>query len=127
MSRFHKILNRTYREIITEQEQPPIQPDPNLVPPAQPTEAAPEQAAPTPMPEDNKGEEGEKDIMSPEGMVFLIRILVKALMIDTLDTNEESMIADIGEIDEYNAKDVLKKIVPIVQKYAPSSEKLPKV
>ena len=127
MSRFHKILNRTYREIITEQEQPPIQPDPNLVPPAQPAEVAPEQAAPTPMPEENKPQEGEKEKLSPENMVFLVRILLKALMIDTLDTSEEAMLGSIGDIDEYNAKDVLEKIIPIVQKYAPSSEKLPEV
>lgn len=118
MSRFHQILNRAYREIITEQDQPPV-------PPAEP---APEQAAPTPIPDAPESkDEQPKEILSPEGMVFLVRLLPKALMIDTLDTTEEAMLADIGDIDEYNAKEVLKKLIPIIQKYAPSSEKLPKV
>lgn len=125
MSNFHKLLNRAYREIITEQEQPPVQPDPALAQAAQP---APEQAAPTPMPEEAPQEqEAQKDILSPEGMVFLVRLLPKALMIDTLEPNEEALLSDIGDIDEVNAKDALKKIIPIIQKYAPSTEKLPKI
>jgi hypothetical protein len=129
MSKFHKLLNRAYREIITEQDQPPIQEDPNVA--AQnvaPQNVQPEQGGPTAIEEiPEQGEGQEKDILSPEGMVFLVRLLSKALMIDTLDTSEEALIADIGEIDEYNAKDTLKRIIPIVQKYAPSSEKLPKI
>ena len=124
MSRFHQLLNRAYREIITEQDQPPIPPT-EAAPPA-PETPTPEQAAPTPIPDAPENEE-PKEILSPEGMVFLVRLLPKALMIDTLDTTEEAMLADIGDIDEYNAKDILKKIIPIIQKYAPSSEKLPKV
>lgn len=123
MSRFHQILNRAYREIITEQDQPPVPPAEPL-----PAEPAPEQAAPTPIPDAPESkDEQPKEILSPEGMVFLVRLLPKALMIDTLDTTEEAMLADIGDIDEYNAKEVLKKLIPIIQKYAPSSEKLPKV
>ena len=125
MSNFHKLLNRAYREIITEQEQPPVQPDPALAQAA--TQAAPEQTAPTPMPENPQGSSAKTEILSPEGMVFLIRLLPKALMIDTLEPNEEELLADIGDIDEYNAKDALKKIIPIIQKYAPSTEKLPKI
>lgn len=125
MSNFHKLLNRAYREIITEQEQPPIQPDPALAQAA--AQPAPEQAAPTPMPETPQEPTAQKDILSPEGMVFLIRLLPKALMIDTLEPNEEELLSDIGDIDEINAKDALKKIIPIIQKYAPSTEKLPKI
>jgi hypothetical protein len=122
MSNFHKLLNRAYREIITEQDQPPVPLEQEGVP------ATPDQSAPTPVPEEQpKENQGEKDILSPEGMVFLVRLLPKALMIDTLDTSEQAMLSDIGDIDEVNAKDVLKKIIPLIQKYAPSSEKLPKV
>jgi hypothetical protein len=124
MSKFHNILNRAYRVVITEQDQPPVQEDPNLQQAAAPAVAA-EQQAPTPIEGEAKGD--EKDILSPEGMVFLIRLLPKALMIDTLDTNEEALIADIGEIDEYNAREALKKLIPIIQKYAPSTEKLPTI
>lgn len=123
MSKFHKLLNRTYRTIITEQEQPPVQEDPVLAQAA--TQTAPEQATPTPMPEETPQQ--QKDILSPEGMVFLVRLLPKALMIDTLEPNEEEMLSDIGDIDEINAKEALKKIIPIIQKYAPSTEKLPKI
>jgi hypothetical protein len=123
MSRFHQILNRAYREILTEQDQPPVPPAP-LAPEA----AIPDQTTPTPIADvpENKDEQ-PKEILSPEGMVFLVRLLPKALMIDTLDTTEQAMLADLGDIDEYNAKEVLKKLIPIIQKYAPSSEKLPKV
>jgi hypothetical protein len=119
MSNFHKLLNRAYREIITEQEQPPVQQDPALIQPA------PEQVTPTPMPEASV-EQGQK-ILSPEGMVMLIRLLPKALMIDTLEPNEERILADLGDIDEYNAEEAFSKILPIIQKYAPSTEKLPKI
>lgn len=125
MSKFHKLLNRAYRTIITEQEQPPVQEDPALAQAA--AQPAPEQAAPTPMPEEAPQEQQQKDILSPEGMVFLVRLLPKALMIDTLEPNEEQMLSDIGDIDEINAKEALKKIIPIIQKYAPSTEKLPKI
>lgn len=114
MSRFHNLLNRAYREIITEQEQPPV---PEQMP-------APEQAAPTPMPE---APGDAQDPLSPEGLVFLVRLLPKALMIDTLEEREQSMLADIGEINENNAREVLKKIIPIIEKYAPSTDDLPKV
>lgn len=117
MSNFHKLLNRAYREIITEQEQPPVQQDPALV--------QPEQATPTPMPE--APVEQKKNILSPEGMVMLIRLLPKALMIDTLEPNEERILADLGDIDEYNAEEAFNKILPIIQKYAPSTEKLPEI
>jgi hypothetical protein len=113
MSRFHNLLNRAYREIITEQEQPPI--------PEQPP--VPDQAAPTPVPEIPDAQRP----LSPEGLVFLVRLLPKALMIDTLEEREQSMLADIGEINENNAREVLKKIIPIIEKYAPSTDDLPKV
>ncbi len=93
MSRFHQLLNRAQREIITEQDQPPI--PPTEAAPSAPETPAPEQAAPTPIPDAPENEE-PKEILSPEGMVFLVRLLPKALMIDTLDTTEEAMLADIG-------------------------------
>jgi hypothetical protein len=119
MSNFHKLLNRAYREIITEQDQPPIAEE-------QP-QVQPDQAAPTPIPEIPEQEPTKNETFSPENKVFLVRLLPKALMIDTLDTQEQQMLADIGDIDEVNANEVLEKIVPIINKYAPSSEKLPKV
>jgi hypothetical protein len=116
MSRFHSLLNKAYREIITEQDQPEIQ-APDVI--------QPDQAQPTPAPEAPQPETSEIEPMSPEGMVFLVRLIKKALMIDDLEPDEEQMITDLGNIDEVNAKEAIKKLVPIIQKYAPSVEKLP--
>lgn len=118
MSTFHSLLNRAYREIITEQEQPPA-------PPAPPA-AVPDQAAPTPVPEIPE-EKPETEALSPEGMVFLIRLLSKALMIERLDPDEEQKIVEFGDINEINAKDALKQFLPIIQRYAPSFESIPKI
>lgn len=115
MSKFHSLLNKAYREIITEQDQPEIK-APDVV--------QPDQATPTPAPE-VKQEEMPSEPMSPEGMVFLVRLIKKALMIEELEPNEEQVIADMGNIDEKNAKDAIQKLMPIIQKYAPSVERLP--
>lgn len=117
MSKFHSLLNKAYREIITEQDQPEIE-APDVV--------QPDQAEPTPAPEVPEAPK-EKEPMSPEGMVFLVRLIKKALMIEELDPNEEKMITDLGNIDEVNAKGAIEKLMPIIQKYAPSVESLPKV
>ena len=119
MSRFHSLLNRTYREIITEQEQPPI-------PPAPPEGIAPDQAQPTPFPEIPE-QKPETDPLSPEGMVFLVRLIAKALMIERLDPDEEEKIVDFGDINENNAKDALKSFLPIIQRYSPSFESIPRI
>lgn len=118
MSTFHTLLNRAYREIITEQEQPPV-------PPA-PAGAVPDQAAPTPIPEVPE-EKPETEPLSPEGMVFLIRLIAKALMIERLDPDEEQKIVEFGDINESNAKDALKQFLPIIQRYSPSFESIPKI
>lgn len=115
MSKFHSLLNKAYREIITEQDQPEIK-APDVV--------QPDQAAPTPAPETP---EVPKEPMSPEGMVFLIRLIKKALMIEELEPDEEKIIADMGNIDEKNAREAIDKLMPIIQKYAPSVESLPEV
>lgn len=118
MSKFHSLLNKAYREIITEQDQPEIK---------APDVAQPDQAEPTPAPETPEATAQPKEPMSPEGMVFLVRLIKKALMIEELEPDEEKMIADLGNIDEINAKDSIEKLMPIIQKYAPSVERLPEV
>ena len=119
MSKFHSLLNKAYREIITEQDQPEIK---------APDIAQPDQAAPTPAPETPEPTTQQpKEPMSPEGMVFLIRLIKKALMIEELEPDEEKIIADMGNIDESSAKEAIEKLMPIIQKYAPSVESLPEV
>ena len=121
MSRFHKLLNRSYKELITEQEQPPV--------PAEtpaPAQAAPDQSVPTPMPEVPE-QKPETESLSPEGMVFLVRMIAKALMIERLDADEENKIVEFGDINENNAKEALKTFLPVIQRYAPSFESIPKI
>jgi hypothetical protein len=124
MSIFHSLLNKAYREIITEQDQPELKTDIAL---QAPDVVQPDQAALTPAPEVSEPEAGEKEAMSPEGMVFLVRLIKKALMIEELEPDEEKIIAELGNIDEINAKNAIEKLMPIIQKYAPSVERLPEV
>jgi hypothetical protein len=121
MSRFHKILNKGYKELITEQDQPPVPPTPEA-----PAQAAPDQAAPTPVPEIPE-QPSNTEALSPEGMVFLVRMIAKALMIERLDADEENKIVEFGDINENNAKEALRQFLPIIQRYAPSFESIPKI
>lgn len=121
MSRFHTMLNRAYREIITEQDQPPV-------PPA-PPQAAPEQAAPTPMPDipEDTNQDQEVEPLSSESFVFLMRLLSKALMIERLDSEEEKKIVEFGDINENNARKALELFLPIIRRYSPAFESIPKI
>jgi hypothetical protein len=108
MSKFHTLLNKTYREIITEQEQPPL--------PA----GTPDQAAPTPVPEIPEPQPPTEPLTS-EGETLLVRLLAKALMIDVNDDADEVTIKEIGAINPINARNVFTtKLVPIIRKYDPS-------
>ena len=118
MSKFHLLLNRAYREIITEQDQPEIK-APDIV--------QHDQQELTPAPEVSDAPSVQKETLSPEGMVFFVRMLKKALMIEELQPDEEKAITDLGNIDEVNAKAAIEKLMPIIQKYAPSVETLPEV
>jgi hypothetical protein len=122
MSRFHSLLNRTYREIITEQDQPPVPP---AAPPA-PEGAVPDQAQPTPVPEIPE-QKPNIEALSSEGMVFLVRLIGKALMIQNIDPDEEEKITEFGDINENNAKEALKNFMPIIQRYSPSVESIPNI
>jgi hypothetical protein len=120
MSRFHNLLKSAYRELITEQEQPPVPPTDTtgietpmgMTPPPQETS-------------DAQVQDVQKEPMSPEGMVFLVRLIQKALMIEDLEPEEEKTIADLGNIEEVNAREAIEKLMPIIRKYAPSTEQLP--
>jgi hypothetical protein len=108
MSKFHTLLNKTYREIITEQEQPPV------------AAGTPEQAAPTPVPEIQEPKAPTEPLTS-QGETLLVRLLAKALMIDINDDADEVTIKEIGAINPINARDVFTtKLVPIIRKYDPS-------
>jgi hypothetical protein len=120
MSKFNNLLKSAYRELITEQEQVPVVP----------VATAPIE---TPMgtvqqePMNVQPQQVEKETLSPEGMVFLVRLIQKALMIEDLEPEEEKIIADLGNIEEMNAREAIEKLMPIIRKYAPSTGQLPEV
>jgi len=116
MSKFHALLNKAYREIITEQEQPPVQPAaPENVP-------TPEQSAPTPIPEVPQQPEGPVEPLTSEGETVLVRLLAKSLLINITDHADEISIKEMDEINAKNAQEILKKLVAIVRKYDPTVE-----
>lgn len=55
--------------------------------------------------------------LSPEGEVFLVRLLRKALFMNPGDLDEK-MLADLPEINETNAADVLTQIIDVMKKYS---------
>jgi len=110
MSRFHTLLNRAYREIITEQEQPPV------------PQGTPEQAVPTPIPEVPETQPQPQSPIKPltsEGETVLVRILAKAILVDITDPVDELSVKDISEnkINAENAQESLTKLVSIIRKY----------
>jgi len=109
MSTFHTLLNRAYREIITEQEQPEQ-------PPVAPEGAVPDQAQPTAVPEIQE-QKPQTEALSSIGMVSLVRLLAKALMVERIKPEFEQKIVDIGDINENNAKDALKTLVQVMTNY----------
>jgi hypothetical protein len=111
MSRFHTLLNRAYREIITEQDQPPV-----------PAEGTPEQKTPTPVPNVPEPQPAAPvEPLTSEGETMMVRLLAKALMIDVTDDIDELTIKELGAINPKNAKQVLStKLVPIIRKYDPT-------
>ena len=120
MSRYHELLKKAYKEILTEQEQPPV---PTNVQPEQP-ELTKANQIPEQPPEPNKIEE-PKNPLTSEGEAFLVRLLAKSLMIEITDPSDEMAIKDLGTINPNNATEALKALIPIIQKYSPSVEELP--
>ena len=55
--------------------------------------------------------------LSPESEVLLVRLLKKAL-VTTIDADDVTMIDDIGDINENNAKASLSKIIQIMKSYS---------
>jgi len=119
MSRFHSLLNRTYREIITEQEQPPI-------PPAPPEGIAPDQAQPTPIPEIPE-QQPDTEPLSSLGEVLYVRLIAKSLMVQSIDPDEETEIVEFGDINANNAKKAMKVFLPIIKRYYPDDDSIPRI
>jgi hypothetical protein len=94
-----KFLDIVQHRISTLQEQVPVEP----AAPAPTPAVAPEPTLPAPL--------------SPEGEVFLVRLLRKALFMNPGDLDEKSL-KELPEINETNAADTLNKIIDIMKKYS---------
>lgn len=109
--KFLNLINRKLEELHEQVpgEIPGMGPtDPTAVPPPPPQTAVtvpPPDAGPKPL--------------SPEGEVFLVRLLKKALFLNPGDIDEK-MLKDLPEINETNASEVLNSIVEIMKKYSNS-------
>jgi len=55
--------------------------------------------------------------LTPEGEVFLVRLLRKALFMNPGDLDEKAL-KELPEINETNAADTLTKIIDIMKKYS---------
>jgi len=75
---------------------------------------APEMPA-APTPTDTAPETSKP--LTPEGEVFLVRLLRKALFMNPGELDEK-LLSDLPEINENNAAEVLNKIVEIMKKYS---------
>ena len=79
--------------------------DPAQIPPAAPALPPAPELAQTSKP------------LSPEGEVFLVRLLKKALFMNPGDIDEK-LLTDLPEINETNAADVLTQIINVMKKYS---------
>jgi len=108
--KFLDLINKKYTEL-NEQVPGEILPaDPMAQIPPPPAPPAPEagpEVAPAP----------EQKPLTPEGEVFLVRLLRKALFMNPGDMDEKAL-KDLPDVNETNASDVLNSIVEIMKKYS---------
>jgi|GEM_PF-3236111 len=109
--KFISILEKKYKELNEQVPgEVPGQPVDLGIPSASPL---PTPAAPEPAPA------SEQKPLTPEGEVFLVRLLRKALFMNPGDVDEKAL-KDLPEVNETNASDVLTSIVDIMKKYSNS-------
>ena len=110
--KFLNLINKKYQEL-NEQgpgEMPPVDPAAQIPPLPEPVAPeAPPDAVAAP----------EQKPLTPEGEVFLVRLLRKALFMNPGDLDEKTL-KDLPEVNETNASDVLTSIVDIMKKYSNS-------
>ena len=97
-------LNKLYETgLISEQDAPPAPPEVNV--------DVTEVEAPEP--------EAKEEVipLSPESEVLLVRLLKKALVMN-IDSNDITQISNFNDINENNAKDVLQKLINIMNTYS---------
>lgn len=85
--------------------------------PVDPSQIPPAPAGLPPAPVETQPPADTLKPLSPEGEVFLVRLLKKALFMNPGDLDEK-MLTDLPEINETNAADVLTQIVNVMKKYS---------
>lgn len=112
--RFQHLLNKKFQELL---EQVPGQalniPLPNAGDPNAPVAPIPGQ----PLPAAPAGGQESPKTLTPEGEVFLVRLLRKALFMNPGDLDEKAL-KDLPDVNENNASDVLNAIVAVMKKYS---------
>ena len=113
MKKFDNLVNNVYSRILLEQDQQAIPQNGGPVQPgaAQAAPAAPAPAAPPPAPEPP----AEPEKITPEGKLFLVDLIRKALAIspDSLSPEEKSVFSD-SEIQSDNVEEILNKLQQII-------------
>jgi hypothetical protein len=95
-------------------------------------EPAPQDAA---MPPQNQQPEAQPDVpapateqpaaaLSPEGEVMLVRLLVKAFVINP-DAEDAEIVSNLADVNEKNAKTVLATITKMIRKYSDDDANVP--
>ena len=120
MKKFDNLVNKVYRNILLEQEQPAGIPQTGGPVAAQPAQPSPEPApAPAPAPEQPPPEPPKP--VSSEGLRNLVDLIQRALVIspDSLDAADKGIFDDKVTID--NALDKQRQITDIIDRLNPSS------
>jgi hypothetical protein len=123
MKKFDDLLKEAYK-MLSEDSQPAI-PNNNSIGGQQTAEAPAATDATTPAAPGTGGDEAltkddnqEKEKLTSEGEVMLIRLLVKALVVKPKPEDTSEILA-LGDINPENANEQLKKIIAIIRKYSP--------
>ena len=120
MKEFDKLLEKYYTTVTEQDAMGGMGPDMPAAPPPQamggPDLGAAQPGAGPEMP-DEDGDGQETEPLTSEGEVMLVRLLKKALVMKP-DDSAMMEIDEIGDVNEKNAKDSLKKIVSVMKRYS---------
>jgi hypothetical protein len=115
MRQFQDKLQNIYK-LVLEQDAPVA--GVNLPPPEDSSMTAGNATMPAaPDGNDISANESDTDKLTPEGEVLLIRLIKKALTVK-VKTEDLTEITGLGEINEKNAKDMLKKLIEVIRRYS---------
>ena len=114
--KFLQQLEKVKKDLLLEADQAPLPPGADATAQANPTPQE-VQAGEAPAPEAPEATEPETESLAPESEVMLIRLLKKAFVIAPKPEDIE-LISEVGEVNETNARECLKKIVNLMKRYS---------